>query len=83
MAAFLGDSEKGASAYSITSLALGLALGVLLGELQFPMPGGGHFALGLAGGPLLVGLIVGRAGRTGPSCGRSRTPSPRPCPSSA
>ncbi|MDP1877401.1 MAG: TrkA C-terminal domain-containing protein [Actinomycetota bacterium] len=66
VAAYLGDSEKGASAYSITSMALGLALGVLLGELQFPMPGGGHFALGLAGGPLLVGLIVGRAGRTGP-----------------
>ena len=63
--AYLGDSEKGASAYSITSLSLGLALGVLLGELQFPLPGGGHFALGLAGGPLLVGLIVGRAGRTG------------------
>jgi putative transport protein len=62
---FLGDSERGASAYSITSLALGLALGVLLGELAFPIPGGGTFALGLAGGPLLVGLIVGRAGRTG------------------
>ncbi|MHB1066605.1 MAG: aspartate:alanine exchanger family transporter [Candidatus Nanopelagicales bacterium] len=66
VATYLGDSEKGASAYSITSMALGLALGVLLGELQFPMPGGGHFALGLAGGPLLVGLVVGRAGRTGP-----------------
>jgi putative transport protein len=63
--AYLGDSEKGASTYSITSMSLGLALGVLLGELQFPLPGGGHFALGLAGGPLLVGLIVGRAGRTG------------------
>ena len=63
--AYLGDSEKGASAYSITSLSLGLALGVLLGELTFPLPGGSHFALGLAGGPLLVGLIVGRAGRTG------------------
>lgn len=62
---FLGDSERGASAYSITSLALGLALGVLLGELEFPLPGGGQFALGLAGGPLLVGLVVGRAGRTG------------------
>ena len=65
VAEFLGDSERGASAYSITSLALGLALGVLLGELQFPLPGGAVFALGLAGGPLLVGLIVGRAGRTG------------------
>lgn len=63
---FLGDSEKGAAAYSITSLALGLALGVLLGELSFPLPGGSEFALGLAGGPLLVGLVVGRAGRTGP-----------------
>lgn len=63
---FLGDSEKGAAAYSITSLALGLALGVLLGELTFPLPGGSEFALGLAGGPLLVGLVVGRAGRTGP-----------------
>ena len=66
VAEFLGDSEKGASAYSITSLAVGLALGVLLGLLQFPLPGGGHFALGLAGGPLVVGLIVGRAQRTGP-----------------
>jgi putative transport protein len=66
VAAFLGDSEKGASAYSITSLAIGLALGVLLGLLQFPLPGGGHFALGLAGGPLVVGLIVGRLQRTGP-----------------
>ena len=64
--AYLGDSEKVASAYSITSLSLGLALGVLLGELQFPLPGGSQFALGLAGGPLLVGLVVGRAGRTGP-----------------
>jgi putative transport protein len=66
VAAFLGDSEKGASAYSITSLAIGLALGVLLGLLQFPLPGGGHFALGLAGGPLVVGLVVGRLQRTGP-----------------
>jgi len=27
---------------------------------------GGTFSLGLAGGPLLVGLILGRLGRTGP-----------------
>lgn len=65
VANFLGDSERGTASYSITSLALGLALGVLLGELSFPLPGGSEFALGLAGGPLLVGLLVGRAGRTG------------------
>jgi len=66
VAAFLGDSERGASSYSITSLALGLALGVLLGELEFPLPGGTAFSLGIAGGPLLVGLVLGRLGRTGP-----------------
>ncbi len=66
VAAYLGDSEKGASSYSLTSMALGMTLGVLLGLLEIPLPGGGHFALGLAGGPLLVGLLVGRVGRTGP-----------------
>ena len=66
VAQYLGDSEKGATAYSITSLSLGVALGVMLGLLQFPLPGGGHVALGLAGGPLLIGLLVGRLGRTGP-----------------
>ncbi len=64
--AFLGDSEKGANAYSLTSMSLGMTLGVLLGLLEFPLPGGGYFSLGLAGGPLLVGLLVGRIGRTGP-----------------
>lgn len=64
--AFFGDSEKGATAYSLTSMSVGMTLGVLLGLLEFPLPGGGHFALGLAGGPLLVGLLCGRLGRTGP-----------------
>jgi len=65
VAKFFGDSEKGAQAFSLTALALGLALGVLLGLLEFPLPGGGQFALGMAGGPLVVGLILGRIGRTG------------------
>lgn len=66
VARFLGDSERGAASYSITSLALGMALGVLLGLLSLPLPGDSHFALGLAGSPLLVGLVLGRAGRSGP-----------------
>jgi putative transport protein len=65
VAKFFGDSEKGAQAFSLTALALGLALGVLLGLLEFPIPGGGQFALGMAGGPLVVGLCLGRVGRTG------------------
>lgn len=66
VAAFLGDSEKGTASYSITSLAIGLAIGVLLGGLTVTLPGGLTASLGVAGGPLLVGLLVGRAGRTGP-----------------
>lgn len=65
VASFFGDSEKGASSFSMTGLMLGLAIGVAIGMLQFPLPGGGHFALGMAGGPLLAGLVVGRLGRTG------------------
>ncbi len=65
VAAFFGDSEKGAQSFSLTALAIGLAAGVFLGLLEFPAPGGGNFALGMAGGPLLMGLILGRIRRTG------------------
>lgn len=65
VARLFGDSEKGASHFSMTGLALGLWLGVTVGMLEFPLPGGTVFELGLAGGPLIVGLILGRLGRTG------------------
>jgi putative transport protein len=38
---------------------------VLLGVLPIPIPGLGALSLGVAGGPLVVGLILGRLGRTG------------------
>ena len=66
VAAFLGDSERGASDLNPVGLALGLSLGLLVGLIVVPMPGGGSFALGVAGGPLLVGLVLGRLQRTGP-----------------
>lgn len=65
VARYFGDSERGAQAFNLTNLAIGVTLGVLLGLIQFPLPGGGTFALGVAAGPLLVGLFLGRAGRTG------------------
>jgi putative transport protein len=43
-----------------------MALGVLLGMIPIPLPGGVVFKLGFAGGPLLVGLILGALERTGP-----------------
>jgi putative transport protein len=63
--AYLGDSERGLSDINPVGLALGLTLGILLGAVHVPLPGGG-FEIGAAGGTLLVGLAFGRLGRVGP-----------------
>jgi putative transport protein len=60
-----GDSIKGTTEFSYVSLAVGMALGMLLGILPIPIPGMGTLRLGVAGGPLIVGLILSRLGRTG------------------
>jgi len=60
-----GDSIKGTTEFSYVSLGIGMALGMLLGILPIPIPGLGTLRLGVAGGPLVVGLILGRLGRTG------------------
>ncbi len=48
------------------TLSLGVTAGLLLGLIPIPLPGGGTFELGFAGGPLLVALTLGALGRTGP-----------------
>jgi putative transport protein len=62
---YFGDSERGLSDINPIGFALGLSLGVLLGTVHVPLPGGG-FEIGAAGGTLLVGLVFGRLGRVGP-----------------
>ena len=61
-----GDSYKSLSEVNLLTFNLGLTAGLLLGMVPFPLPGGLEFKLGLAGGPLLVGLVLGKLGRTGP-----------------
>jgi putative transport protein len=61
-----GDSIKGSAEMSFVSIGVGMALGLLLGMIPVPLPGGGTFSLGVAGGPLVVALILGWLGRTGP-----------------
>ncbi len=61
----LGDSVRHVAEIDIITFGLGIALGLLLGAVPFPMPGGGTFTFGLAGGPLIAGLVLGRVGRTG------------------
>jgi putative transport protein len=65
VSAHLGDSERGISDINPTGLALGMTLGVLIGLVEVPVPGGG-FALGAAAGSLLAGLVFGHLGRIGP-----------------
>jgi putative transport protein len=63
---FFGDSERRVSEIDPVSVGIGLAVGLLLGVLTLPLPGGAAFALGSAAGPLLVGMVLGRLERTGP-----------------
>jgi len=60
-----GDSIRGTAETDFGSVALGMVLGVMAGMLPIPLPGGTTVRLGLAGGPLLVALILGRIERTG------------------
>jgi putative transport protein len=63
---YFGDTVKSTAEFSYVSLGLGMVLGILLGLIPIPIPGVGVVSLGIAGGPLLVALIVGRLRRTGP-----------------
>lgn len=63
---FFGDSIRAISETDFLSLSLGIVLGVFLGMIAFPLPSGMVFRLGFAGGPLIVGLVLGKLERTGP-----------------
>lgn len=62
---YFGDSYRALSEIDILSFSLGLALGLLLGTVPIPLPGGVDLKLGFAGGPLVVALVLGWLGRTG------------------
>lgn len=63
---FFGDSFRKLSEIDAASFSLGLVLGLAVGMIPFPLPGGTAFRLGPAGGPLVVGLILGAVAQTGP-----------------
>lgn len=65
VADFFGDSERQVSEVSTLALGVGLVLGMALGLVSVPLPGGGTFSLGGATGALIVGLILGALRRTG------------------
>lgn len=65
VAHIIGDSYRSISEVDLLNFCLGLALGLALGKLPIPLPGGLKIELGFAGGPLLVALILGRVHRFG------------------
>lgn len=61
-----GDSYRALGEIDVLTFAVGIAIGLAIGAVRIPTGGGGHFELGFAGGPLIVGLVLGALGRTGP-----------------
>ena len=52
--------------FGLLAFALAAVLGVLLGKITIPLPGGAQFSLGTSGGPLLAGLVMGHFAHVGP-----------------
>lgn len=51
--------------WGLLPFSLAVVLGILLGSVTIALPGGGSFALGTTGGPLIVGLLIGHIGHIG------------------
>lgn len=63
----LGDLPKELEKTDLVPLFVGIALGVSLGMLPISLPGlSSQVKLGLAGGPLLVAILLSSVGRVGP-----------------
>lgn len=66
-AALFGNSDKAVGATEFLPIFLGLAAGIAVGAIALPLAGlPAPLKLGLAGGPLLVAIVLGRLGRVGP-----------------
>lgn len=63
---YFGDSYKALSEIDILTFSVGIALGMLIGLIPIPLPGGVNVQLGIAGGPLIVSLVLGAIENTGP-----------------
>lgn len=62
-----GDRPKALEEPHLLPVFVGIALGVVLGSIPFAVPGlSAPLKIGLAGGPLLVALLLSRLQRVGP-----------------
>lgn len=66
----VGTRKREASLLQIDPLGifpfcLAITVGVIIGKINIPLPGGARFSLGTTGGPLISGLIFAHFGRVG------------------
>lgn len=61
----------------IFSLSIILLIGLLVGRIPIHIPGIGTMTLGIAGGPLLIAIIIGHYGKIGPIKARFYQPANR------
>lgn len=66
---FAGHRERTLDETDLISLSAGLALGIIVGSVKLSI-GERAISLGMAGGPLMVGLALGHFGRIGPVVAR-------------
>lgn len=67
VAAAVGNSNKALNTPQLIPFFVGIALGVLVGGIPLALPGlPAAVKLGLAGGPLLVAILLSRVASTGP-----------------
>lgn len=71
IAQHITDSEKTSrklltvDKYGIFPFTIAVLIGIAVGSIHIPLPGGSSFALGVTGGPLLVSLLLSAVGRIG------------------
>lgn len=66
VAGIVGNRSKALLETQMTSIFIGIALGMLLGSLPILLPGlPSSIKLGLAGGPLVVAILLSRLGHVG------------------
>lgn len=63
VAEIMGNSTKRLNAPNIATIFIGITLGILFGSIPFAIPGMPvPLKLGIAGGPLLIAIFIGRYG---------------------
>jgi putative transport protein len=62
----IGNDEKKLSNTDFFPIAMGIVLGILLGQLNISFADSFSFSLGLTGGVLIMALVLSKIGKTGP-----------------